>query len=64
MTRIREDRLGILAIPVPYDRQPLAGLDQVGADQKSGDEAVQLLKQHCILAQREELVFKLLGVPA
>jgi hypothetical protein len=49
MVKVFEGRLLICAIPIPDDWKPLARLDQVGADQQTGDEAVKLFEQHRFL---------------
>jgi hypothetical protein len=60
MVKVVKGGLPIIAIPIPDDWKPLAGLDQVGADQQTGDEAVKLLEQHRLLAEIEQFLIKLL----
>jgi hypothetical protein len=60
MVKVVEGWLLIRTIPVPDDRKPLAGFDQVGADQQTGDEAVKLFQQHRFLAKGEQFLVKLL----
>ena len=48
-----------LRVISPHDRQPFARFDQFRADQQAGDEAVQLLQQHCLFAERQKLLLKL-----
>src|SRR5258706_5608537 len=60
MVKVVEGRLLICAIPIPDDWKPLARLDQVGADQQTGDESVKLFEQHRFLAKGEQLLVKLL----
>lgn len=60
MIKIVKGGLRIATVSIPDDREPLAGLDQVGADQQTGDEAIKLLDQHCLLAKGEQFLLKLL----
>jgi len=60
MVKVLEGRLLIGALPIPDNRKPLARLDQVGADQQTGDEAVKLFEQHRFLAKGEQFLVKLL----
>jgi len=62
MVKIVKGGLRIGAVPPPDDRKPLTGLDQVGAHQQTGNEAIKLFKQHRLLAKSEQFFLKLLEV--
>jgi len=64
MVKVFEGRLLIRAIPVPNDWKPLARFDQVGADQRTGDEAVKLFEQHLFLAEGEQFSVTAICPPA
>jgi hypothetical protein len=57
---LSKGRLLICSTPIPDDWKPLARFDQVGADQQTGDEAVELFEQHRFLAKGEQFLVKLL----
>jgi hypothetical protein len=59
MVKVFEGRPLIGAVTIPDDWKPLAGLDQVGGDQQTGDEAVKLFEQHGFLAKGEQFLVKL-----